>query len=348
MGRHRKSNPLCLPPRVQHRHGRFFYVRHGKWEDIGTDLKQAIETGRRRNDGSNFGTVAYWFDEWLTYLAGKVDKPKAQRGISPRTLEDYQAARPYLMAYFGDMPIEAVQPWHVGEYLDECAEAQRATRGNREKAALSSFYSWAVRQEAAGVATNPCFGVARNPEAKRDRYVTDAEFAAVEPLLPVQGYRWLKLIYCTLQRPSDVLSWTRRNLVEAGTILQFTQSKTGATLRIEVSGQLEQILKDCIGTGKVEIGPAVPLIRTEKGEAYTTDGLSSMVRRAVVRAKVLSFGPQDMKAKGATDMYLAGRPLPEIQALCGHDSVTTTEIYVKQHWHATVAPNDRQLASRGK
>jgi integrase len=39
-----------------------------------------------------------------------------------------------------------------------------------------------------------------------------------------------------------------------------------------------------------------------------------------------SFTLCDLKGKGATDMWHAGMPLVEIQVLCGHDSVTTTEV----------------------
>jgi site-specific recombinase XerD len=46
----------------------------------------------------------------------------------------------------------------------------------------------------------------------------------------------------------------------------------------------------------------------------------------------------DVRAKGATDMYLAGVSLEQIQMLMGHRSVQTAEIYVKRLL-ATVAPN---------
>ena len=34
-----------------------------------------------------------------------------------------------------------------------------------------------------------------------------------------------------------------------------------------------------------------------------------------------------------------GVPLTLVQVLCGHDSVTTTEKYVKARWRGIVAPN---------
>jgi integrase len=56
-------------------------------------------------------------------------------------------------------------------------------------------------------------------------------------------------------------------------------------------------------------------------------------------AAMPSWGLYDMKGKGATDMWLSGVPLEQIQVLCGHDSVTTTERYVKSRWKGIVAPN---------
>jgi len=55
------------------------------------------------------------------------------------------------------------------------------------------------------------------------------------------------------------------------------------------------------------------------------------------------FGFYDLKGKGATDMWLANVPLTEIQVLCGHESVRTTEIYVKSRWRGTVSPNKTAL-----
>lgn len=56
-------------------------------------------------------------------------------------------------------------------------------------------------------------------------------------------------------------------------------------------------------------------------------------------AEMAPRGYYDMKGKGATDMWLAGVPLTLVQVLCGHDSVTTTEKYVKARCRGIVAPN---------
>jgi integrase len=57
-----------------------------------------------------------------------------------------------------------------------------------------------------------------------------------------------------------------------------------------------------------------------------------MFRRHSIAAKVSDFGLRDLRAKGATDEYRAGRPTRELQHLRGHNSVRTTEIYYR--WKA--------------
>jgi integrase len=68
---------------------------------------------------------------------------------------------------------------------------------------------------------------------------------------------------------------------------------------------------------------------TAKRRRYTTDGLTSMFRPHCIAAKVSDFGLRDLRAKGATDEYRAGRPMRGFQHLLGHKSVRTSEIYLK-------------------
>ena len=80
-------------------------------------------------------------------------------------------------------------------------------------------------------------------------------------------------------------------------------------------------------------------IHRDDGKPYTYSGLSSMLRHDIKKAKVESFGFYDLKGKGATDMWLTGVSMEQIQVLCGHESIKTTEVYVKCRWRGTVQPN---------
>jgi len=64
-----------------------------------------------------------------------------------------------------------------------------------------------------------------------------------------------------------------------------------------------------------------------------------MFSRYVKTSKVLDFGMYDLKGKAATDMYRSNVPLEKIQHLLGHQSVTTTERYIKARMPSLVESN---------
>lgn len=357
MGRKRKNNQLGLDPkkhaRLYPKHGAFYYVhKDGRWERLGTDLATAKAKAEHYNDPvGTYGTMGYWLDDFILSCEKRVGLTKAQRGLAKRTYEDYKENVEVLKVFFGAMLPQDVEPHHVGNYLDLGAAANRAVRANREKACLSAAFSWMIRQPTSGIRSNPCKGVRRNPETKRDRYVEDAEFHAVDKLAVQSVSCLMHLIYRTLQRPEDIITWDSKNIirkVEQGVVkrvIRNQQNKTDAVVDIEITPEIDAILKRLWGeTGLPFVG--MPLIHTQKGKAYTYSGLNAMLQRYRKASKTQNFGFYDLKGKGATDMWLSGVPMTQIQVLCGHDSVTTTEIYVKCRWRGTVMPNQVQMSSK--
>lgn len=243
---------------------------------------------------------------------------------------------------------------HVAQYLDAGARADRSVRANREKATLSAAFSWMMRRSDTGVNANPCFGIARNPEQKRERYVDHDEYATIYRECTRSERVLMDLIYRTLQRPEDIITWTAANLVNKreadGTVrrvIRNQQNKTGQVVDILVTADIETILT-MAGPSGAALDATLTFVRGRNGEPYTYSGISAMFRRRVYKAVkdgrlAEPFGFYDLKGKGATDMWLANTPLTAIQVLCGHESVRTTEIYVKSRWRGTVAPNATAL-----
>lgn len=374
MGRKRKDgDPLGLAgTRVYLRRGKFYYApRDGSgWQMLPTtDHVEARRIGLERlaaeEEGQAAvrpGTMAYWFNEFLKDCAARVKSKQ----LSQRTLDDYTGyarADGLLIEAFGKRRPETIEPHHVQSYLNTNAKFNppRLTQSNRERAFLSSCISWLIREnKVPGLKINPCMrgsGVKRNRETARERYVTDAEYTAVYLEANRAVRLAMELEYRTLQRPEvDILSWTAANVKvqEGQKVLHFRQNKTGKLISIALVGTLGALVDEAIGKVPV-LGQ--PILHTLKGEAYTYDGISAMLKQAIakVRAKhaktggplkdMPSFGLRDLKGKGATDMWLAGERIERIQLLCGHRDAKTTEIYVKARWTQTAQPNNREVSA---
>lgn len=374
MGRRRKDgDPLGLAgTRLVFDHGRFYYIHRdtGRWENVGTDVEAAKQAAARYNNpGDGFGTMAYWLRMFLADY--KVQVAAGMR--SERTLSDYTgyaADDGPMIATFGAMFPERITTQRVQQYLAENAKLGRPVPANRERALLSSCMSWLIREgKVPALKVNPCMrasGLQRNPESQRERYVTHEEYRAVYAAGNRAVRLAMELVYRTLQRPEvDVLAWTPSNIrtKDGGKVLHFRQSKTGRLLDIALVGELGALVAEAIGPV-----PQLhqPILHNLAGEAYTYDGLSSMLKQAqekvriqhgkppLLRSKMKQqpygplrdmppFGLRDLKGKGATDMWLAGVPIERIQLLCGHADKATTERYIKARWRETAQPNQLQI-----
>lgn len=353
MGRKRKDgDPLGLAgTRLAMRHGAFYYRhRDGRWERIGTDVRAAKDRAALYNDPHGvYGTMAYWLDMFLVDGAARV---KAKT-FAQRTLDDYTKNVIPLKSYFGNMMPASITPKHVQSYLDIQAEAERPVRGNREIACMSSCMSWLLRTQDTGMQINPCMqksGTRANSETARDRYVTHEEYKAVWAASGKQIRLMMDLTYRTLQRPeSDIIKWTPANVTrdtEGRRVIKHRQNKTGVVLKIGLTPEVEKMIDQAIGPVPVL---HQPIVHNREGEQYTYSGIHSMLKAQIKRLNkkrkedglppILTFGFRDLKGKGATDMWLAGVPIEQIQMLCGHKDKNTTEIYIKARWSETAQPN---------
>jgi hypothetical protein len=70
----------------------------------------------------------------------------------------------------------SVAPHHIQQYLDIGLKAGRGVRANRERACLSACFSYLIRFNLSGVASNPCTGIKRNRETPKARYVEHDDY----------------------------------------------------------------------------------------------------------------------------------------------------------------------------
>lgn len=357
MGR-KRTKDTHLPPRVyRHRAGYRYVPRGADPIPLGSDLSVAlakyaklVETAKVINSAD--GTVG-WLLEW--YLEN-IHLVAPENTV--RTIEDKKIYAAQLTDRMGDFPLRVLRAFHVRDYLAMGIAEKRRVQANREKSLLSHACTIAV--ERGWMDFNPCLNVKPNTEEKRDRYVSDEEVAKVMPLA-APAAQWLaRLVYLTLQRPSDLLKVTPQNIIERDgrRVLRVKQGKTGAEVDIAISAEIDEIFaaaraarvailekKRIDNVVPLDVDKKRPIIQARGGRAYSYNSMKAWWSEACRAADVKDFGIYDMKGKGATDMYQTGVPIEQISALCGHQSIRTTEIYIKARMKAIIEPNATKAAS---
>jgi integrase len=323
MGRRRQSN-FDDPPRF-HKKGKTWYRVSGSkprvWRKLSTDRAEALRLwaqleGVKEDDGSRTFAVI-----------GKRYVREVYPTKAVRTRKDNDKELAQLLRVFGHMPIDAILPMHLREYMDIRGQAAKV-RANREKALFSHIFNKA-REWGYTAAQNPCQGVKGFREAGRDRYVTDDEFAAVKAHAHHTVADAMDLALLTGQRPADVLKFRRTDIRDGA--LWIVQNKTGARLGIEVTGELATLLDRINGRTKRAISPF--LIQDDDGQPLSQFALRSRFDKARKAAGV-SFQFRDLRAKAATDTG----DLAHSQKLLAHKNREMTEHYVKARLGERVRP----------
>ncbi len=320
MARPRKSN-RHLPKYVIVHHGAYWY-RPPSGEDVrigscpGEEHKVwefMLERAPPQAPPKQGATLHEYFERY---------KREILPTLAPRTQIDYSRHLVILDKVFGHMLPDEVKPRDVGAFIDR---PKGKIQANRQAATLSAVYSkmvgrWYVADR------NPCIGVERNPSRRRDRYVTDEEFAAVRALSSPRLKLAMDLALLTGQRQGDLLSLPWANVSKDGILFKpsKTQKKAPKRLLVGMSPVLEEVLERARNmVPKVDIGGYV--LRTRTGSRYTSEGFRAcwqrMMRRALRTGALKErFTFHDLRAKTVSD----SQTIQEAFERAGHTSMAMT------------------------
>ncbi len=115
-------------------------------------------------------------------------------------------------------------------------------------------------------------------------------------------------------------------------MLWFTQNKTGKKLRIEIVGELMELLDRILSREHFKIGGDA-LLQDGNGQRLTSGALRSRFDKAREGARV-DFQFRDIRAKAATDT----EDLARAQKLLGHKTRSMTEHYTRNRRGDKVSP----------
>lgn len=245
--------------------------------------------------------------------------------LSVETQKDYKKYSQKVLLVFGKLPPDAIKPEHIRKYMDKRGVKSR-TQANREKAFISRVYRWGF--ERGMVKGNPSKGVKQFKEVARDRYITNAEYAALYSVAPPIVQVAMELAYLCCARQADILEMRKGQLVEEGIMIK--QSKTSVAQIKGWSPRLKSVIQACNSLPLKSGMSSLYVIHQPSGSKYTRDGFNSRWMKAKQAAKVaypdmdFDFTFHDLKAKGISD--LSGS-LYEKQAISGHKNVEQTARY---------------------
>ena len=323
MGRRRESN-FDDPPRF-HRKGSVWYHVSGTlprvWTKLSNDRAEALRLWAQR-EGVREDESTRLFSVVARRYVREVFPTKS---VQTRRDNDKELAN--LLRVFGHMPIEAIAPMHIRQYMDLRGQVAKV-RANREKALFSHIFNKA-REWGFTTAQNPCQGVKGFKETGRSRYVTDEEFERVRANAHCTVVDAMDIALLTGQRPADVLKIQRTDIRDGA--LWIVQNKTGARLGIEITGELAAVIERINQRPRKAISPF--LIQDENGQPLSQFALRSRFDKARTLAKV-DFQFRDIRAKAATDTG----DLAHSQKLLAHKNREMTEHYVKARIGERVRP----------
>ena len=302
-----------------HRKGNAFYYVTGtkprRWLPLGSDLQLALRRYERmRQSESPAGTVGALIQAWLA------NPPKT---IMPSTLKSYRAYAGNIQRVFGEMYPDEVQRADVLRYMDECPRKSMA----HEVMILRRVFERAVRQGV--IAVNPCQGAKPETPVKtrRDRLISDAEFAAIRAAAPPLLQVAMDLAFCTSLRPGD-LCRLRFSDIETG----IKTRKTGVWLHFERTDDLTAILD---AAKALQGSVAVLTVLSERGRPITVRRLRSLWDAACAAAGVECAQFRDLRARSASAE-------PETaQKRLGHTTPQMTKTYLRGRQVIHVTPLKR-------
>jgi integrase len=345
MGR-RRGRDFHLPQRVYFNRGTLFYVApSGQWHRLGKEWDRTarnlwleLTTGEAPQ-----GTVAELLDAFLKHSEDLVRAGKR----SPRTLDDNEQEVKTLKLVFGRMGYGTVTRRHVAAYLRRRADRDgklAPIRANREVALLSSAYAWAMGEPGFEVHENPCYGVRRNPESPRTRYLQTVELQRFGRFAPAWLRCYLLLKRLTGLRQGDMLRLGRQNVTDRG--LEVATGKTGKVLRFSWTRSLRVVVDAILAlpmpARKVKKGQTTAkLLRmyfftSRYGTRLSAFGFKSAWQRSMNAhegAGFERFWEHDVRGKTGSDASSVARA----QELLGHDSARTTARHYRRA-PATVRP----------
>lgn len=248
---------------------------------------------------------------------------KHQAALGRRSVKSFFAVYVrQLRGWFKGQRLADITPRMVERYRAERLSQTGISTANRSIAVLRRALGLAVRW--GYIERNPVVGLDPLKEGRRVyRVLTPAEQAAyLSACRPdFKTFAWLALR--TGMRRGELQDLRVRDVDTWRSLVSLPQTKAGVARHIPVLPKVAMVLGD-LQTGKK---PESLLLVDQRGEAWTHTVLRRCHANAARQAGVRQFRFHDLRHTFASDLLASNAPMHIVQALLGHASMKTTEIY---------------------
>lgn len=296
------------------------------------------------------------FARELTYRIAKGEDPVQQdemqrsqptfEEVAKRFLDDHSAIRSrpathasnvqilahMILPHFGKMKIRSIEPKDIYDYLAK--NRHRPIGANRSLAAMSSIMSkaelWGYRDRN----SNPCFGVERFPENRRERFLSEQEFASLESAMQraernltesPHVLAMFRIMMHTGCRPGEArhLKWDYVDFTNRVIRLPKEATKEKRPKTLFITPYIEGVLKNI---RRMEGNPYVVVSERNDGKPIM-DVKKPWDRIKKAAGITTELHLHDLRHSHASMANALGYSLPMIGALLGHTQAQTTLRY---------------------
>ena len=261
-------------------------------------------------------------------LAGRYLAEYAAVRCKPKTLETVRTAvRKHILPALGKLPLTAVERAQVAEMHQRlCATPVAANMALRT---LSLMYRLAGEWGLVPEGMNPCRSIAKHPERRRERFLTDKEFTRLGQTLDEVGTRGgatapavaaIRLLMLTGCRKNEILKLRWEDVALEENELRLPDAKTGARV-VPLSPRAVKLLAEL---PRIEGNPWV--IHGKRPGTHMTE-LDDAWQTVRARAGLSDVRLHDLRHSFASRALALGESLPMIGKLLGHAQVETTARY---------------------
>ncbi len=295
---------------------------------------------------SKFPTIGDIADRWLKEVAPRSRMRGKRMGElrDPKNIAlDRSRIERHIKPLIGKVPLDKLSSRVIAKFRDDVASGKtavvektgphglaRVTGGEgaatRTLRQLSSILSFAVREGI--IAENPAFGIARTPDKKCERYLSESEIQRLGEVLDEQesetvfnqGIWIIRLLLLTGCRKSEIesLKWSEVDLQRS--FIRFERSKTGAKIILLTRGACELFCK----LPRFNNSPWVFPSSRNKRHYVNTPKVWQDIRK---KASLEDVRLHDLRHTFASIAASGGLSLPIIGALLGHTQSSTTARY---------------------